>query len=127
MRSHYDTLAVSQQSSEEEIRKQYQRLALVYHPDKAGEDAKRQQEASRKFQKIVSAWEVLRDPNSRAEYDEALKMRRERAVGPVHDEVDLDDMEYVEETTPAEYLAELNLDTELVDANELGFEGPAAE
>ena len=72
MRSHYDTLEAAQDASEEELRKQYQRLALIYHPDKAGDDADRQQQSSRKFQKIVEAWETLREANSRAEYDQAL-------------------------------------------------------
>src|SRR5215831_11181014 len=63
---YYDTLGVSRQSSEDEIRKAYRKLARKYHPDlnpgdKAAED---------RFKKVQEAYDVLNDKNKRQMYDQ---------------------------------------------------------
>jgi DnaJ family protein C protein 9 len=66
----YNVLSITSDSSPEEIRKAYRRLALVYHPDKhntAGDIAKA--EASIKFQQIGFAYAILSDKARKARYD----------------------------------------------------------
>ena len=63
--THYDHLEVSQNASQEVIEKMFRFLATKHHPD-AGGDKKR-------FNKIVEAFEVLRDETTRSNYDSTLK------------------------------------------------------
>jgi len=57
----YSTLGVGRTASDSEIKSAYRRLAMKHHPDKGGD--------SQKFAQINEAYEVLKDPQRRAEYD----------------------------------------------------------
>jgi hypothetical protein len=59
----YTVLEVSRDASPEEIKRSYHRLALRYHPDKAGP------EGAAKFKEINTAYEVLSDPQKKSIYD----------------------------------------------------------
>lgn len=61
----YETLGVSRESSQEEIRKAYLKLAHKYHPDKTGGDV----EAETKLKEINAAYDVLKSPDKRKQYD----------------------------------------------------------
>ncbi len=61
---YYQILHVSKKASQEEIRKAYRKLAVKYHPDNAGEQAREQ------FDKVQEAYGVLGDEEKRAAYDE---------------------------------------------------------
>ncbi|KAH9001286.1 hypothetical protein EDB92DRAFT_1931845 [Lactarius akahatsu] len=66
----YAVLDVEPAASQEDIKKAYRKLALIYHPDKhatAAEDAKLA--ASRKFQQVGFAYTVLSETKRRAKYD----------------------------------------------------------
>lgn len=74
MRTHYDNLHVNEKASPEVIRAAYKALAQKWHPDRNPDNKAR---ATRNFQIISRAYEVLSDPAARAEYDEEIA--RERA------------------------------------------------
>jgi hypothetical protein len=59
----YDVLEIPPTASQEDIKKAYRRLAMVYHPDKAGP------EGAPKFREINAAYSTLSDTNLRAVYD----------------------------------------------------------
>ncbi|KPI83573.1 dnaj chaperone-like protein [Leptomonas seymouri] len=59
----YVVLEVSHNASQAEIKRSYRRLALKYHPDKAGP------EGAAKFKEINTAYEVLSDPHKKSIYD----------------------------------------------------------
>jgi len=63
---HYDTLGVSKKATDKEIKKAFRRLAAKLHPDK---NPNNPEEAEKKFVKIAEAYEVLQDPQKRAQYD----------------------------------------------------------
>jgi DnaJ family protein A protein 2 len=66
--SYYDCLGVSPDATNEEIKKAYHRLALIYHPDKNSDP-----EATQRFKEISEAYHVLSDEKKRKLYDELGK------------------------------------------------------
>ena len=58
---HYQTLGVSPQADEKEIKKAYRKLAMKHHPDQGGDE--------QQFKQIQAAYSVLSDPDKRAQYD----------------------------------------------------------
>lgn len=64
-KDYYAILGVSSQTSVDEIKKAYRKLARKYHPD-----VSKLPEAESKFKEINEAWEVLQDPKKRAQYDQ---------------------------------------------------------
>ena len=64
-KDYYSILGVSEDASQEEIRKAYRRLARKYHPDVNPNN----KEAESRFKEINEAYEVLRDPETRSKYD----------------------------------------------------------
>ena len=62
--SYYDTLGVSRDAGDKEIRKAYRDLARKYHPDVCKEEG-----AEERFKKINEAYSVLSDAEKRAQYD----------------------------------------------------------
>ena len=63
---HYETLGVSKQASQDEIRTAYRQMARKHHPDLNPNDAK----AKEKFQRVQEAFDVLNDPQKRKMYDQ---------------------------------------------------------
>jgi molecular chaperone DnaJ len=70
----YAVLGVSATASQDEIKKQYRKLAKRYHPDANASDPK----AAERFKEISEAYTVLGDAEKRKQYDE---MRRLGAFG----------------------------------------------
>jgi len=64
-KKYYGALDVKIRATPSEIKKAYYKLARLYHPDKAGDDA----EAADKFQLISEAYRVLSDVDLRKKYD----------------------------------------------------------
>ncbi|ETS82782.1 hypothetical protein PFICI_04658 [Pestalotiopsis fici W106-1] len=67
-RNYYADLQVTPASSSEEVKKQYRKLAMQWHPDR---NRGKEEEASKKFQIIQAAFEILTDPTLKRQYDEA--------------------------------------------------------
>ena len=64
-RDYYEILGVSKDSSTDEIRKRFRKLAMEYHPDRNPGDT----EAEEKFKEAAEAYDVLSDDDKRARYD----------------------------------------------------------
>jgi curved DNA-binding protein len=62
---YYEVLGVKKDSSTQDIKKAYRKLAMKYHPDRNKGD----KEAEEKFKKLSEAYAVLSDPEKRKEYD----------------------------------------------------------
>ncbi|OQX85550.1 MAG: molecular chaperone DnaJ [Candidatus Latescibacteria bacterium 4484_7] len=65
-RDYYEILGVSRDATADEIKKAYRKLALKYHPDRNPGD----KEAEEKFKEATEAYEVLKDQEKRARYDQ---------------------------------------------------------
>lgn len=58
----YDILGISNNSSKDEIKKAYKKMAIQHHPDKGGDPEK--------FKEIARAYEVLNDDDKKRKYDQ---------------------------------------------------------
>ncbi|UCD39088.1 MAG: molecular chaperone DnaJ [Fidelibacterota bacterium] len=87
MADFYEILGVGRNANEEEIKKAYRQLALKYHPDKNPGD----KSAENKFKEAAEAYEVLRDPQKRAQYDRFGTVGVDGAPGAGGFEFDLSD------------------------------------
>ncbi|MDR2238306.1 MAG: DnaJ domain-containing protein [Chryseobacterium sp.] len=69
MKDYYYFLGISQDASEEDIKKVYRKLSLKYHPDKNEND----DFFADRFREIQEAYETLSDPARRRAYDQNLE------------------------------------------------------
>jgi curved DNA-binding protein len=65
-KDYYDTLGVTRDATDDDVKKAFRKLARLYHPDVA----KDKKNAEAKFKEINEANEVLSDPVKRKKYDE---------------------------------------------------------
>jgi molecular chaperone DnaJ len=65
-RDYYEILGVTRESSQEDIKAAYRKLALKYHPDRNPGDKK----AEDNFKEAAEAYEVLSDADKRRQYDQ---------------------------------------------------------
>lgn len=65
--NYYEILGVSKSSSSEEIKQAYKKLAKQHHPDRGGD--------SNFFSQINAAYDVLKDPVKKQEYDNSFQRR----------------------------------------------------
>lgn len=62
---YYEVLGVERKATDEEMKKQYKKMAMKCHPDKNPDDPN----ATKRFQELNEAYQTLSDPNERAWYD----------------------------------------------------------
>ena len=62
----YDTLGISREASDSEIKSAYRKLARKYHPDVNPGNSS----AENRFKEISEAYEVLSDPDKRRRYEQ---------------------------------------------------------
>ncbi|TMW60003.1 hypothetical protein Poli38472_000045 [Pythium oligandrum] len=97
--THYEALQVARDCSGDDIRRAYHRAARQHHPDKQNGFVKAPDEVeNQEFLRVQAAYEVLRDPVARAEYDRQLtqdELRHHRDTGDalIVDEVPLNEMQ----------------------------------
>ena len=63
---YYQTLGVGREATAAEIKKAYKKLAMKHHPDRNQGD----KSSEKKFKELSEAYEVLKDPQKRAAYDQ---------------------------------------------------------
>ena len=77
MADYYNLLGVSKDADTEKIKKAYRKLALKYHPDR-NQGSK---ETENRFKEVTEAYEVLRDSEKRAVYDQYGEQGLRRGMG----------------------------------------------
>ena len=64
-KDYYEIMGVARDASSDEIKRAYRRLARKFHPD-----VSKEKDAEARFKEVGEAYEVLRDPEKRAAYDQ---------------------------------------------------------
>ena len=76
LKDYYAILGVQPTDDLKTIKTAYRRLARKYHPDVSKES-----DAEAKFKDLAEAWEVLKDEQRRAEYDQLWQHRNDPGFG----------------------------------------------
>ena len=63
---YYETLGVSRSADEKTLKSAYRKLAMQYHPDRNPDDSA----AEAKFKEVSEAYDILKDEEKRAAYDQ---------------------------------------------------------
>jgi len=66
-RDYYEVLGVSKNATDAEIKRAYKKMILKYHPDRNPDN---KEEAREKSKEINEAYDVLKDPQKKAQYDQ---------------------------------------------------------
>lgn len=64
-RDYYEVIGVNKTASADEIKSQYRKLALKFHPDR-----NKSSDAAEHFKEISEAYAILSDPKKRKVYDQ---------------------------------------------------------
>jgi curved DNA-binding protein len=64
-KDYYKIMGLARDASQDDVKRAYRKLARKYHPD-----VSKEQDAEAKFKELGEAYEVLKDPEKRAAYDQ---------------------------------------------------------
>ncbi len=64
-KDYYEVMGVKRDATQDDIKRAYRKLARKYHPD-----VSKEADAEKRFKEIGEAYEVLKDPEKRAAYDQ---------------------------------------------------------
>ena len=70
MKNYYDMLGVSENASDREVKQAFKKLAKQHHPDRGGYTIK--------FKEANEAYDTLKNPSKRQEYDTIRKYGESR-------------------------------------------------
>ena len=89
--SPFEVLGVAPDASDDEVRRAYRELALLHHPDRAGDEAGGGDEAA--FVRVQHAYEAIREPEARRKLDAEARAAQHAAAALAARafEVDLDE------------------------------------
>ncbi|XP_034501720.1 dnaJ homolog subfamily C member 24 [Ailuropoda melanoleuca] len=95
----YSILGADPSASVSDLKQKYQKLVLMYHPDKQSADvpAGTVEECIQKFIEIDQAWKILGNEETKREYDLQRREDDLRNMGPVDAQVYLEEMCWNEE------------------------------
>jgi len=65
---YYKVMGLAEEASADDIKRAYRKLARKYHPD-----VSKEADAEEQFKKVAEAYQVLKDPDRRKEYDDLKK------------------------------------------------------
>ena len=102
-KDYYNILGIKKNASAEEIKKEFRKLALKYHPDRNPGDSK----AEAKFKEISEAYEVLGDTEKRAKYDQFGKYWQQAGEAGGSTGVDFGDFDFTQYGNFEEFINEL--------------------
>ncbi|XP_021050322.1 dnaJ homolog subfamily C member 24 isoform X1 [Mus pahari] len=92
----YSILGADPSADVSDLKQKYQKLILLYHPDKQSTDvpAGTMQECMQKFIEIDQAWKILGNEETKKKYDLQRHEDELRNVGPVDAQVRLEEMSW---------------------------------
>ena len=79
-KDYYKIMGLERSATQEDIKRAYRKLARKYHPDVSKEP-----DAEEKFKALGEAYEVLKNPEKRAQYDELGPYWQQQSRGPSQD------------------------------------------
>lgn len=85
-KDYYKILGVNKNCTDQELKKAYRKMALVYHPDKNPDD----ETAQEKFKEVGEAYEILSDSEKRARYDSGADLQEDMFGGGMGGGVQVD-------------------------------------
>ncbi|XP_037378420.1 dnaJ homolog subfamily C member 24 [Talpa occidentalis] len=95
----YSILGADPSATVSDLKQKYQKLVLMYHPDKQSADVSAQtvEECIQKFIEIDQAWKILGNEETKKEYDLQRLENDLRNLGPVDAQVYLEEMSWNED------------------------------
>ncbi|XP_062856208.1 dnaJ homolog subfamily C member 24 [Trichomycterus rosablanca] len=92
----YSILGAAPTEDVQELKQKYQRLVLMFHPDKQkpGLSDEEAEESLKRFIEVDQAWKILSNEKSRREYDLQLRAHELKQSWPVDACVTLEEMNW---------------------------------